>query len=82
MLSFAQVAERLVASGQVRSMTPEGLRKLARTDPEWPVTANEYDVVAGARLIPYERVVEYFETRTKRKGRGPAQSERRPHDDH
>jgi hypothetical protein len=73
MLSFTQAAERLVASGHVRSMTPEGLRKLARTDPEWPVSPDEYGVVAGARLIPYERVVQYFETRSKRRGRGPAQ---------
>lgn len=74
MLSFAQAAERLVASGYVRSMTPEGLRKLARTDPEWPVGTDDYGKVAGARLLPYERVVQYFKTRSKRRGRGPAQA--------
>ena len=37
MLTFRQAAERLVAEGHVRNMTPEGLRKLARTDPEWPI---------------------------------------------
>jgi hypothetical protein len=73
MLSFAQAAERLVSAGHVRSMTPEGLRKLARTDPEWPISPDEYSKVAGARLIPYEPVVKYFETRSKRRGRGPAQ---------
>ena len=74
MLSFAQAAERLVASGHVRSMSPEGLRKLARTDPEWPIAADEYGHVAGARLVPYERVVRYFEVRSKRRGRGPARA--------
>lgn len=76
MLTFAQAAERLVADEHVRSMTPEGLRKLARTDPEWPVAPGEYGVVAGARLLPYEHVVRYFQTRSKRKGRGPAKRKR------
>lgn len=72
MMSFAQAAARLVEDGHVRSMTPEGLRKLARTDEEWPIREDEYEHVAGARLVPYERVVEYIQTRSKRPGRGPA----------
>jgi hypothetical protein len=71
MLTFAQAAERLVTEERVRSMGPEGLRKLARTDPEWPIRPEEYGMVAGARTLPYERVVEYFKTRSKRPGRGP-----------
>jgi hypothetical protein len=78
MLTFAQAAERLVAEGHVRSMGPEGLRKLARTDDEWPITSEQYGTVAGARTLPYERVVDYFRTRSKRTGRGPA---RRPDSD-
>ena len=72
MLTFAQPAQPLVDDQLVPSMTPEGLRKLARTDPEWPIAADEYGHVAGARLLPYERVVVYFQTRSKRTGRGPA----------
>ena len=72
MLTFAQAAERLVAEGHVRSMGPEGLRKLARTDDEWPINTEQYGTVAGARTLPYERVVDYFRTRSKRTGRGPA----------
>lgn len=72
MLTFAQAAERLVEDEHVRSMGPEGLRKLARTDPEWPLTAEDYGTVAGARTLPYEAVVEYIQTRSKRPGRGPA----------
>ncbi|MFY3807709.1 hypothetical protein, partial [Escherichia coli] len=64
MLTFAQAAERLVAEEHVRSMGPEGLRKLARTDPEWPISAEEYGTTAGARTLPYERVVEYIRTRS------------------
>lgn len=74
MLTFAQAAERLVAEDVVRSMGPEGLRKLARTDPEWPFTAEDYGRVAGARTLSYERLVRYFRTRSKRRGRGPART--------
>lgn len=72
MLTFTQAAARLVDDGHVRSMGPEGLRKLARTDPEWPVTDEQYETVAGARTLPYELVVQYIQTRSKRPGRGPA----------
>ncbi|MFJ9234129.1 hypothetical protein ACIRJ3_03980 [Streptomyces anulatus] len=76
MLTFAQAAERLAAEGIVRSMTPEGLRKLARTDPEWPVSADDYATVAGARTLPYELLVTYMATRSKRRGRGPDRAPR------
>lgn len=72
MLTFTQAAERLVAEGIVRSMGPEGLRKLARSDDEWPFSEGDYEKVAGARLLHYEALVEYFQTRSKRPGRGPA----------
>ncbi|MFJ5121876.1 hypothetical protein [Kitasatospora sp. NPDC088548] len=72
MLSFAQAAERLAKEGVVRSMTAEGLRKLARTDPEWTLTEQDYGAVGNARTVPYELVLEYFTNRTKRRGRGPA----------
>jgi len=76
MLTFAQAAERLVAEEHVRSMGPEGLRKLARTDPEWPLDAEDYGTAAGARTVPYELVARYFQTRSKRRGRGPARPPR------
>lgn len=75
MLTFTQAAEQLVADEIVRSMGPEGLRKLARTDSEWPFAEEDYGHVAGARTLPYERLVTYFQTRSKRKGRGPARAE-------
>lgn len=78
MLTFTQAAERLVADEYVRSMGPEGLRKLARTDPEWPLSAEDYGIVAGARTIPYEAVVAYIQTRSKRPGRGPAKPKTPP----
>jgi len=76
MLTFAQAAERLVTEEHVRSMGPEGLRKLARTDPEWPLGPGDYGSIAGARTLPYEVVVQYIKTRSKRPGRGPARKRR------
>ncbi|WP_327710053.1 hypothetical protein OG912_16895 [Streptomyces sp. NBC_00464] len=76
MLTFAQAADRLVDEEIVRSMTPEGLRKLARTDPEWPVSDDDYATVAGARTLPYELLVTYMATRSKRRGRGPDRAPR------
>lgn len=78
MLTFTQAAERLVADEHVRSMGPEGLRKLARTDPEWPLAEGDYGTVAGARTIPYELVVKYIKTRSKRPGRGPSKPKDEP----
>ena len=72
MLTFTAAAQRLVADGLVRSMTAEGLRKLARSDEEWPLREDDYEKVANARLLPYEVLVRYIQTRSKRKGRGPA----------
>lgn len=76
MLTFAQAADRLVTEEVVRSMTPEGLRKLARTDPEWPVAPQDYSTVAGARTLPYELLLKYMKTRSKRRGRGPDRAPR------
>lgn len=72
MVTFTQAAERLVQEEVVRSMTPEGLRKLARSDAEWPLTSEDYGETAGARTFPYEVLLKYMNTRSKRKGRGPA----------
>jgi hypothetical protein len=71
MLTFTDAAKRLVDEDLVRSMTGEGLRKIARTDPEWPLAEADYGRIAGVRLVPYERIVDFMQTRSKRKGRGP-----------
>jgi hypothetical protein len=71
MLTFTDAAKRLVEEQVVRSMTGEGLRKIARTDPEWPLSDADYGRVAGVRLVPYETLVEFMQTRSKRRGRGP-----------
>ncbi|NED73353.1 hypothetical protein G3I51_13570 [Streptomyces sp. SID9944] len=76
MLSFTEAAERLVADGIARSMTAEGLRKLAR-DPAsgWPIGPDDYRVVGKTRLLPYELLVPYMQAR--RRGRGPDKTQQR-----
>jgi hypothetical protein len=79
MLTFAAAAERLKQDGHVRSMSAEGLRKLARHHPEWPIPEGDYELVAGVRLVPYEQIVEFIGSRSTRSGRGPdAQPRKRP----
>lgn len=77
LVTFTQAAKWVVDFGYVPNMTPEGLRKIARTDPEWTVGAEDYEQVANARAMPWPLVKEYFEQRAKKgapRRRGPAKS--------
>jgi hypothetical protein len=70
MLTFAQAAEQLIQDGIVANMTPEGLRRLARNPSSgWPIKADDYGTVAGARTLPYELLAPFI--RNRRRGRGP-----------
>ena len=76
MLSFTEAAERLVADGIAQSMTAEGLRKLARNPASgWPVGPEDYRIVGKTRMLPYELLVPYMQTR--RRGRGPDRTKER-----
>jgi len=72
MLTFEQTAARLVAEGHVSRMTGEGLRKAARTHPDWPITQEMYGKSSNARTLPYELAVRFVQTR-KRLPRNSAQ---------
>lgn len=76
MLSFTEAADRLVEDGIAESMTPEGLRRLAR-DPlsGWPIGPDDYRVVGKTRMLPYELLVPYMQTR--KRARGPAKQPRK-----
>lgn len=67
MLTFEQAAAQLVADGHVRRMTAEGLRKAARTHPDWPVTDEQYGKASNARTLPYELAVRFVQTRRRQK---------------
>ncbi|OQQ16113.1 hypothetical protein B0675_02170 [Streptomyces sp. M41(2017)] len=65
MLTFEQAAARLVADGHVRRMTAEGLRKAARTHPDWTVREDMYGKSSNARTLPYELAVRFVLTRRR-----------------
>ncbi|WP_164250203.1 hypothetical protein [Streptomyces sp. S4.7] len=65
MLTFEQAAARLVEDGHVARMTGEGLRKAARTHPDWPITQAMYGKAANARTLPYELAVRFVKTRRR-----------------
>jgi len=80
MVTFARAAELVVEHGLAPSMTAEGLRKIARTDPDWTVGPDDYEQVANARTMPWELVRAYFERRAAAgftRGRGPDKGPRR-----
>lgn len=80
MLSFTEAADRLVKDGIAESMTSEGLRRLAR-DPAsgWPIGPDDYRVVGKTRMLPYELLVPYMQTR--KRARGPAKQPRKKRDE-
>lgn len=78
-VTFTSGAELLVELGIVESMTREGVRKIAKTDPDWPFgegRANDYGKVANAQTMQTEAFLDYFRTRTIKK-RGPDKQPRR-----
>lgn len=77
MVTFAQAAKLVVEHDYVPNMTSEGLRKIARSDPDWTVGEDDYEQVANAKSMPWALVKQYFEERAARgfkRGRGPALS--------
>jgi hypothetical protein len=80
MVTFAQAADLIVELGLAPNMTAEGLRKIARTDPNWTVGDDEYVKFANARVMPWALVKEYFAKRAElgfTRGRGPDAQPRR-----
>lgn len=73
MLTFAEAAERLVADGVAPNMTAEGLRRIARKEPDrWPIKPGDYRVAGRTRMLPYELLVPFIRERLgRRRGRGP-----------
>lgn len=83
MVTFARAAELVVEYDLAPSMTAEGLRKIARTDPSWPVAEGDYEQVANARTMPWPLVKKYFEQRKAAgftRGRGPDRQPRKRSD--
>lgn len=64
MVSFRELARRLVADGVVKSMSHQRLSKIAREEPGFPPVVT----VAGAKVVDYRLARPYFAGRVTRPG--------------
>lgn len=64
MVSFRELARRLIADGVVETMSHQRLSKIAREDPGFPPVL----VAGGARLVDYRLARPYFAARKTRPG--------------
>ncbi|MER8083823.1 hypothetical protein ABTZ57_01340 [Streptomyces sp. NPDC094048] len=79
MVTFTSGAALLVELGIVESMTREGVRKIAKTDPAWPFGPGRrypYGRIANAQSMASGPFLEFFRGR-KVRGRGPDRGPRK-----
>ncbi|MFD1832427.1 hypothetical protein ACFSJS_22665 [Streptomyces desertarenae] len=64
MVSFRELARRLVADGVVERITHQRVSQLSRDDPEFPPTIK----VGRSKAVDYRLAAPYFRTRKSRQG--------------
>lgn len=64
MVSFRELARRLVADGVVQTMSHQRLSKIAATDPAFPPVVP----VGSSKAVDYRLALPYFRTRKVRPG--------------
>ncbi|MFZ4206793.1 hypothetical protein ACOZE4_18345 [Streptomyces griseoincarnatus] len=64
MVSFRELARRLVADGIVEKITHQRVSQLAREDPNFPPTVP----VGRSKAVDYRVAAPYFRTRKSRQG--------------
>jgi hypothetical protein len=74
-VTFTTGAQILIDEGLVESITPDGLRYIARTDKSWPFGQGPgklpYVQVGNARTMETSAFLAYFKEGPPRGGRGP-----------
>ena len=74
-VTFTTGAELLINEGLVESITPDGLRYIARKAKDWPFgdepDRHPYVMVGNARTMERGVFLEYFKAGPPRGGRGP-----------
>lgn len=74
-VTFTTGAQLLVDEGLVESITPDGLRYIARTADDWPFgdepDRHAYIKVGNARTMETGVFLTYFKAGPSRGGRGP-----------
>jgi hypothetical protein len=64
MVSFRELARRLVADGVVPSMSNQRVSQLARTDPDFPSVVK----IGRSSAVDYRKARPYFASRKSRQG--------------
>ncbi|MBH1938965.1 hypothetical protein I5Q34_32690 [Streptomyces sp. AV19] len=65
MVSFRELARRLVAEGVVDGISHQRVSQLHRDDPDFPPVVQ----IGRAKAVDWKQAVPYFRTRVKRQGR-------------
>ncbi|MFF4479472.1 hypothetical protein ACFY1A_20970 [Streptomyces sp. NPDC001520] len=64
MVSFRELARRLVADGVVPRMSHQRVSKISRDDPDFPPVT----LVGGSKAVDYRTARPYFQNRKSRQG--------------
>lgn len=76
-VTFTQIAARLTERGIIEgSITRQGVRYIADTDPEWPVPSEQWLKIGNSWAMPWAPVEKFFRER-KVRSRGPDTAPRR-----
>jgi hypothetical protein len=81
MVTFPEMPDRM-ARAKIDPLTVQRIRKLAETDPDWPLPLDEAPKVGRIRLFDWRVLEPYFRDRKKRQGHrtdrvGPPKKEAR-----
>jgi hypothetical protein len=67
MVTFPEMPERM-ARAKIEPLTVQRIRKLAETDPDWPLPLDQAPKVGRIRLFDWRVLEPYFRNRKKRQG--------------
>ena len=68
LVSFADMARKLANIDDLPSLSPQRIRQLAETDPNWPIPMDQAVKTGRIRLFDWRVMEPYFRTREKRQG--------------
>jgi hypothetical protein len=72
LVTFTEIAQRLTERGIIEgSITRQGVRHIADTDPDWPIPPEHWIKAGRAFLMHWDPVEKFFREREKPRRRGP-----------
>lgn len=77
MVTFTDIARLAVKLGYAESLTRQGVRHLADTDPKWPVPPDQWMKLGNAWVMPWEPIKRYLSEHSF-SGRGPNKQAQKP----